>query len=264
MARLFNGSSAVVTCAGGGTTAMTGAYTFAAIVKRNGTGAMAMMCLDTSGGAPRMELLIHSSANSNLLTMWQGVASLNVPAVSLVNADGWALIALSHSGAGAAIRGHRYLYSDGSVIHSNGSTDGNLSASGAGGVVTIGEGDGDFWNGDIAIAGAWNRELSDTEVEQLAFTQLAWLGSAPAALWHLDQSATGQAVGDLTGGAANQTSQANTAVSTNSVPVFNYGAGPWLVIRPQAAGGGPPATILERRTLSPVGTRVGSRQMVAA
>lgn len=40
------------------------------------------------------------------------------------------------------------------------------------------------------------------------------------------------------GGGANETSSSIGSISTVSAPLWNYGDGPWLVIRPQAAVGG--------------------------
>jgi hypothetical protein len=104
----------------------------------------------------------------------------------------------------------------------------------------LGETDTDFFGGDIAAAGMWGRVLSDAEVELLTFTLIGWHAAVPTALWHLDQSATTQGVSDLTGGGANQSALTGTTVSTNSVPLFNYGDGPWLVVRPQSVVAPPP------------------------
>lgn len=236
MARTFNGSSDKLVLSGGATTSITGPYTYAAIVKRNSTGFGAMVGLDDSGGNTIIEFLIVNAASSDRLSVytpgWPGVTSTTA---SLVNADGWALCAASKATGTAAPRFHLYVYATNTWTHENsGGTLPNPAASGAGGVITLGETDTDFFGGDIAVAGIWGRVLSDAEIEQLAHTLTGWHAAVPAALFHLDQSATTQNVADLTGGGANQSSVTGTSITTTSPPI-NYGDGPWLVLRPHGA-----------------------------
>lgn len=76
-------------------------------------------------------------------------------------------------------------------------------------------GTGTFWNGDIAAAGVWNVELSDTQIEALAL----FLPATTKGLWRLNQDATGTNVLDLSGGGANQSAITGTSVTAVTVPV---------------------------------------------
>jgi hypothetical protein len=99
----------------------------------------------------------------------------------------------------------------------------------------------DFWYiGDIGIDAGWSRALTDAQIRQLPFSLQAWYASAPTFGHLLDQQATGQNVIDWTGGGANQTALSNTSVSTTSLPVFSYGFDP--VAPHSAPAGGADAT----------------------
>lgn len=236
--RTFNGSSDVLTCSGGNTIAIAGAFTGIAIARRNSTALCGLFGLDTSGGTVRLEFNVRSNASgANALSLWIPNTLSVIAGVTFVNADGWCMLGWSKPAGTAALRGHKYAYGTNTWTHANGDNASNPTASGAGGTVTIGESDTDFWGGDILACAIWDRELTDAEIETLPFSLVNWYARSPNGLWLLNQSLTTQAVADLTGGGANQSGLSGSSVASTSVPGFNYGDGPWLVIRPQGAAG---------------------------
>jgi hypothetical protein len=223
-ARTFDGASDNVICEAGATTATTFG-TFAAIIKRNSTALNGIVALHNS--APNfivgLEILDHASGDFAVY----GSASGDInSAFTVTNADGWILLVCGKATGTATPRFHKYVYSTDTWTHSNG---GGTLANTSGTVDNVkfgmaGAGTGADFAGDLAVSAVWkNRQLTDTEVEQLAFSLMGWHATTPTALWVFDQSATTQNVIDLTGGAANQRSTTGNVVSTNSVPVFSYG-----------------------------------------
>lgn len=141
-------------------------------------------------------------------------------------AKSWVLLAAGKASGSATPRMHQYVYGTGVWTHQNGTVpmgDGSLGAT-----VTCELG-GYFngfnaLNGDLAVAAIFPGNLSDAAVETLLWSLMAWHSQTPLALWLLDQSATSQAVDDLTGGGATQTAITGTSVAATSVPGFSYGA----------------------------------------
>lgn len=186
---------------------------------------------------------------------------------TLSSSDGWILVAVTKATGSNHPRFHAYRYSDNSwLFHAagnGGSAVANGTAPGASGFVNIGGdagGSTDWFAGDIAVAGIWNSNLADAQIENLPFSLQAWFQVMPTGLWTFDQSATSQKVVDISGGGANESSLVGTSVSTNSVPLFNYFGDIVWVQRSQATGGGG-FTPKFRKTLSGVGTGVGKRQI---
>lgn len=225
MPRTFDGTNDQITL---GIGALTGfAYgTLACIFKRSTDASWdALIVLHASGGAGSSRSSIEIS-DGNRMT-WQVGALARNSTFDVLVADGWQLLACTKTTGSTTPRFHRYVYSTGTWTHTDATTGSaaDNSTPGGSGRVVLGEWEGDDdLGGDLAVAGAWsNRALSDAEVEHLAFSLAAWHSTAPTALWVLDQSATSQAVIDLTGNGSNQTSITGTAVATASLPVFSYG-----------------------------------------
>lgn len=160
-------------------------------------------------------------------------------------ADGWCLIAASRaSGAGArVVRFHKYVFSTNTWSHQD-SAAASSTNGGAPAVhvnvgceeSSVGAFDG-FFDGDIAVVGAWDVQLTDAQIEALAFTLQPWFQVNPRGLWLLDQSATGQKVVDFSGGGANESAISGTTVATSSVPIFNITDGVWIPTIVAPAGG---------------------------
>lgn len=239
--------------------------TLAVIVKHGVSDWGAVMGLHTSAGAGQMFFefspsggfsakLLCGTNNSNGQF---GVSSFN-------NTTTWYFICVTKDTGSVAPRFHVYDYATNAWTHENAVGTVADGASVSGGTVRLGEyEDIDDFTGDIACAGAWaNTTFTDSQIEQsgMPLSLQGWLSMNPSALWVFDQSATTQKVVDLMGGGANESVLNGTAVSTNSVPIFNYYGDVTVVNRPMAAGGGG-FTAKFRKTLSGVGTGVGKRQI---
>lgn len=226
MARNFDGTGDLIQCSQGAIPNAPTAQTWAAIIKRNSTNWNGIITLHTSGGTPVQGIEIGANGDGNQVWLYGGSGAFSRSTFTIVNADNWVYVAADHPGGSAQGRMHKYIYDTNAWTHTT-SGDGAITPSTtsiSGGSARIGNTSGDVMAGDIAIVGFWTRQLSDAEHELQAFSLAAWLGSAPTALWLLDQSAVAQTVLDLTGGGSNESSRTDTTVSTNSVPVFGYGA----------------------------------------
>lgn len=196
-----------------------------------------IVCMDGSSNSEHA-LIIQGTAGT-VSGAYNGVQTSGGPNIT---AAAWWLIAATKATGATTPRMHaKNISTNGAWSHTNvssGTEDNGSTAT----QIKFGSdhGGGEPLNGDLAIAGAWaGTALSDALVEALdALTVSRWLSLTPTGLWLFDQSLTTQAVADLTGGGANQTATSGTAVSTRSVPLLNYGAGPWLIVRPQGGAGG--------------------------
>lgn len=256
MARTFDGANDLIVTSAGATTGTTFG-TFAVIMQRNSTAYNSLVFLHTSTPTGIYGMLIEDNASGNQLEL-ATAANSRFSTFTVVNADGWVLVAAGKATGSATPRFHKYVYSSNSWTHENGG--GTLAnASGTVNNVRFGEWEGiDDFGGDLAVAAMWKRNLADGEVELLAHSLTAWHASAPTALWTFDQSATTQNVLDLTGGGANQSSLTGTSVSSSSVPVFSYGHPIWV-----AQSGGATVTGAAVASLGGlVGTAAGTRTVL--
>lgn len=223
MARSFDGANDSIHTSPGALASMTFG-TFAIVVRRNSTAYNNLMTLHTSGGVSRLGLEIESTGDGNNL-QWQYDGSFVASTFTIVNADGWVLLAMGKATGTTTPRCHKYVYSTNTWTHQDAAgTATNSTSVGGTGTMRFGEWEGsDDLNGDIAVAAAWSgRNLTDAEVEQLAHSLQGWCALAPDAMWVFDQSAVSQNLLDITGGGANQSAIAGTAVSTQSPPI-SYG-----------------------------------------
>lgn len=223
MPRTFDGGNDNIHCSSGTLSAFTFG-TLVAVIRRNSTAYNNIMTLHNSGGTSRSGIEIEDNGSGNHL-QWQYDGNFVPSMFTVVNADGWALIAMGKGTGTTAVRCHKYVYSTNTWTHSDSNgTATNSTAPGASSTMRFGEWEGaDDFNGDIAIAGAWLRNLTDAEVEQLSHSLQGWHALAPDALWMFDQQAIGQAVADLAGNGANQSSIAGTTVSASALPGLSYG-----------------------------------------
>ena len=94
----------------------------------------------------------------------------------------WTMLGMSYASAGATPRFHRYRFDTAVATHENGHLPLTAPpAHGANGQWRIGFSDGDSWGGQIAAAGYWRHDISDTEFEGMAAGE--WASTAPRFLW---------------------------------------------------------------------------------
>ena len=151
---------------------------------------------------------------------------------------GWYLVAFTKASGTVIPRAHIYRYDTGTWVHeAAGSAIANQTLGTTEAQIGASLADGQLWNGDVELAGFWDVELTDAQIEMLPFGLTPWFQENPKALWLLDQADVAQTVMDLTGGGANQTAIVGTTVATASTPVWNRFDDAILVTRPPAAGG---------------------------
>lgn len=218
MPRDFDGTDDVLTLAGGNTIGVAAGFTWAALVKRmTDTGIDAIAGNDTSGGTARMEFGI--IADDSLFLYSPTFGAIEAPTIAVTNAMGWCYVGVDKATGSSDLQFHKLRLNDASAfVHEAGSAVVDPTSSGAGGIITIGEADGDFGDLEIAFVALFNRQLTSAEHEAIAYGGLmALLALAPVGLWLLDQAATAQGVIDLTGGGANQTGLVGTTVPNLSL-----------------------------------------------
>lgn len=217
MARNFNGTSDKILMSLGAVPASVAGFTLAAIVRLQAVSRWNnILTLATSADATILDMTIGAT---NVLSVEPYAAAGNT--VTGI-ATGWQLLAVSKPTGSNVCRGHRYVFSTGVWTHTD--AVGN-SADPGGTVARIYLGTfatSDFLSGDIEAAAMYDTALSDSQIESLPFTLMAWLTLAPKALWKLDQSATAQKIIDISGGGANESTLTGTTIAAASVPVFNY------------------------------------------
>lgn len=153
----------------------------------------------------------------------------------------WQLVAGTKAPGTTTPRLHRYLYSTGAASHADAASSlaGSTTARTSLRIGSFYSGSSGYWAGDIAAIATYGFDLTDEQVESMAFSLSTWLAYGPATMWVLDQHSTGQLVRDWTGGGANQSGGASgTTVATTSVPILGYGHPVLLSTREGATGGG--------------------------
>ncbi|MEV8636873.1 hypothetical protein AB0395_35045 [Streptosporangium sp. NPDC051023] len=222
MPRTFNGTSDNLRASIGAFSSATAFGTMACIYKINSAKLQGLLGTYTSAGAVTWALELDAAG---VMQGGNDSGASNGPTVSV--ADGWCIIAYGKASGTVAPRYHKYVLSTGVWTHSSGASTlaNGTTTPGASGGWRFGQWQTvDFAAGTMAAAAAWTgRTLSDVEVETLAGGLTAWLSLAPGGMWVFDQHATTQAVVDLTGNGANQTTVTGTTVSLDGVPGFSHG-----------------------------------------
>lgn len=233
MPREFDGTSSYdLTGSAGSLVGMdAGPITLVAVVKLNSTSTDGALIYCGGGAETGVDLELYGGSYY--------MASQEPALAAASTSDGWHLVGATKAAGTATPRFHKHVFSTGAWTHSDaGSTMGDGVAVAGGDTLRMGR-----WgtasmrlDGAIAIAGVWDRVLTDAEIEQLAFTVQAWYGSAPREGWLLDQADTGVNIVSFTGGGANFTGGA-ALVSTDSGPGISYGF-PIILNTPAPSGGG--------------------------
>ena len=219
MSRQFPDTSGI-TVAIGGAGVLGGAWSFAAIVKQTTTGTHSLISLQASGGN-RGGMWITNTGLLNAISNAGNEAQFGITLPLNV----WVLVAVTRvAGSNRTPRGHMYRYDTGVWAHAagNATIDNDNTALTH---IELGRSFSDwFYIGLMANAGAWNRALSDVEVEGLELALQAWVDSTPVALWPLNQASTATAVQDIIG-TADQTAITGTSVSADEPAGWSYTLG---------------------------------------
>jgi hypothetical protein len=236
MARTINGGTDRLVCTVGAAPQTTGGFSCAAIIRTPATITGYRGIVEVGG----------ATGNDWYFGVGDGPASIFLSANALVetgsvlSVSDWCMIGVDKAAGTTSPRFHLYRYANNTFTHTTpaGTTADNGALTSPD--VNIGHRRGSaVWNGDIHIAAAWDRRLSDAEWELLPFSYSYWIAANPKVGVMLDQSDVAQKLLDWTGNGANESSRTGTTVSINSVPVFSYGAPlPFVEIQPAAVGGG--------------------------
>lgn len=236
MARTYNGTTDLLTCSVGSVPQTTGGFTVAGIVLMPSSFSLTRTVAEM-GGSSGGDWAFYISS-SGLIGL-QGTGMSATLELITTTANEWGLVAVDKAAGTTAPKYHYYRYSTNAWTHTaHGSTTSDNSAPTSPNFNIGHRRSTNFFNRDIAMVGTWNRRLADAEYELLPFSLAYWYASSPSSLHILDQQATGQAVRDLTGNGANQTTLTGTSVSANSAPIFSYGLEDARVAKQPAAGGG--------------------------
>jgi len=224
MARAFDGTDDKITVANGDTDFVFGPGTVAFVLRKNNNNSQRPF-MHGSAGATRLGMRFNSTSDLSL----QCGATLQIGAVTVTAADGWALAAITKGSGSVNPRYHKYIFSSNAHTHADGAAAVADNTAPTADPVIGANNTNEFFNGDIAIGALWDVALTDAQIESLPFSLAAWFAPGqPRALWLLDQADVGQTLDDMTGRGANQNAITGTAVATESVPIFNYGIGPAL------------------------------------
>lgn len=239
--RDFDGVDDDIVCATGGLSTNTFG-TFAALIRRTAVGRAqwdTILGLHTSAGTGQN---LFGIQGLNATTLYQGGVNADGPAI--FDTTNWRLIVVRKASGTVTPRFSVYNLGTQAWTHAAGSTTiANWTAPGSGGSTRFRFDASDYMQCRIAVRAAWNTvrwsadTAGDTDIQNAGLHRSLdhWVGSAPSALWRFDQRATTEAVLDLTGGGANQTSITGTAVITNDDPPgFRFDR---PLIRPSQHGG---------------------------
>lgn len=220
MARTFAVSgSSVVSCSIGGCD-LTGDFTVGAMIRRTTDGvAHQAVVTSVSGGSVASGM---GFASNNRIAIFSNNGSVTA-VLTFTASDDWAFVAVTKAAGTTVGRAHKMPLLSGSWSHVSSVSTRASSGTQAGGTVKF-----SFpitcFDGDIAYAGIWQRNMSDAELEALPiFSVHSMAQTTPAGFWAFDQDAVTQKVVDWTGNGANEATRTATSVTTGSVPCITYG-----------------------------------------
>lgn len=151
------------------------------------------------------------------INFWNGSGAATTGA-SAVTTGNWYLVALTKASGSVAARFHIYNYSTRAWSHADAAAIANSGTPATtiwvGG--DVGGGVNNCFGGDMQVAGYWNTALTDDQVEALANDTLAWARAKPTAWWTLSQPVVTDALVDVSGGGANESSRTGTLVSVGN------------------------------------------------
>lgn len=221
MSRTFNGSAGfdqIIACAPGALSGMDGGPITVAVLWRPSEILNGGIIQARRAGNPVWGLQTVSDGKYYIENDFGGEASYVV--------GQWQIYAYTKASGSAAVRGHLYRYDTGTWAHTGYGNVGDGTAPSD--EIWIGRCHGRM-DGDWVATAVWGSVLSDAGIEAvLSPAALAnWLAGSPAALWAGNQATTAQAIADLTGNGADQTSIIGTPppVSADEPPGWSYTLG---------------------------------------
>lgn len=203
-----------------GACGVTGAASFAAIVKLENTNVGCMISAVNSSKTAGTNYYDFQVEGGELEIWRGGVPSRKIAMAPYLNV--WALLAATKAAGTAKVQLYAYRFDTGAWVNEEGSNAIVDALANPGGFIQLGQ-----WNAQEQLTGlyaagaVWDRVLAKTEIEGLATVSSikAWLDRAPVGMWMFDQSSVAETVNDLTGNGANQVELTGTSVSGESPPI---------------------------------------------
>lgn len=202
-----------------GSSAVTGAASFAAIVKLTNTELGSMVSYLDAGGS-NAEPYYDFQVEASKLEIYKSGASRAIEVGALGGV--WVLVAATKASGTAAARLHLYRFDTETWTHENGGAAIGNASENVGGKLVIGQWQGsEQFVGLYAASAVWNKALTDGEVEALVeVTAISkWKAKGPVGMWMLNQESTSEKVLDFTGNGADESSHSGTEVVAGSPPI---------------------------------------------
>ena len=147
---------------------------------------------------------------------------------TVATAHDWVIIAATK--AAGTITPNVHIYKNGAWVHEPALATVANTTSQAGGTVRFASFSGiAFYQFDLAVAGEWQAELTNLQIEELVTNRRTrdWAentAGTPSALWELNQVSVATPITDLTGAGAEESLRTDTEVITSG-PQWTYGVG---------------------------------------
>jgi|GEM_PF-4070656 len=217
MVRKFSTSS-VIRCSLGAC-GVTGAVSFAAIVKLENTTVGSMVSAVNASKA-NAGSFYDFQVEGGELEIYRSVPSRKILMSPYLNI--WALLAATKVAGSAKAQLYAYRFDTKTWVNEEGAGAIADAAENPGGYIQLGQ-----WNNTeqlnaLYAAGAmWSKVLSKAEIEELATVKAieAWLSKSPVGMWMFNQESVEETVKDLTGNGANQLERTGTSVSEEAPPI---------------------------------------------
>jgi hypothetical protein len=223
MSRLFTGNTADRIQMGPGALSGTTFFgTAAAVFNLTAVagGGVSMGVMSGGGTSDRVGLQLNGTTAALQARVGNGLVT--APTIVAATADGWVLMAWTKPTGTSTVRFHKYVFATNTWTHEDGATVAD-SAAQIGGPIFGGIGGGSPLTGEIAAGALWRGNvLTDSQIESLVESFMAWWAIPPTAFWILDQAATAQQISDLTGGGAQQSAGTSSGPGVLSCPL-GYG-----------------------------------------
>ncbi len=145
--------------------------------------------------------------------------SLSTSGITVTAADGWVLLAITKASGNVQVRFHKYVFATNTWTRATAGSNLNNST-----VMVDGTCFSESQDSHIDVAAAWDRVLTDADLDRLIVSLKQWIDSAPYGLWRFDQEFTTQRVADWTSNGSNQDLEAATAPSAFSSPLAGCAA----------------------------------------
>lgn len=146
-----------------------------------------------------------------------GSTAISAPTIVAPASAGWQFSAATKASGTVAPRFHHYVFGTEVWTHENGASTVANSGVPTGGAFLGAAPVGDFYPGDIGVAGVDNAPMSDVDIEELVKSIVKWGAAGFVGMWILNQASVATPLTDQVGD-ADQTAIAGTSVIEEEIP----------------------------------------------